>query len=312
VTRQHTDPTPSPDERYVGRFAPSPTGALHAGSLATALASRLDALAHDGRWLLRIEDIDPPRERAGAAQSILADLQALGFDSDSPIEYQSRRSACYAQAFEQLKAGGFVYPCACSRREIADSVSRAADPREGRASAVYPGTCRNGLPPGRDARAWRLRVDDSVIAWQDRSGRAVEQDLGGDVGDFVLRRADGWWAYQLAVVVDDALQGVTDVVRGDDLIESTGRQILLQRLLGLPTPRYLHLPVVAGADGEKLSKQNGATRIDASQPIRALNEAAAHLGLPPAITDSLPDWWRQAVESWRRSRWMTPGRASAG
>jgi glutamyl-Q tRNA(Asp) synthetase len=309
VNHPNTDPSTSTDKRYVGRFAPSPTGALHAGSLATALASRLDALAHKGHWLLRIEDIDPPRECPGAADSIVADLLALGFASDAPIEYQSLRKVGYEQAFGRLQATSLVYPCACSRREIADSIARSAAADAAQTASVYPGACRNGLPKGREARAWRLRVDDTVIAWKDRSARAFEQELGTEVGDFVLRRADGLWAYQLAVVVDDALQAVTHVVRGDDLIESTARQILLQRLLGLPTPQYLHLPLVNGADGEKLSKQNGATPIDASRPIETLNAAAVHLGLEPSGTTSLSGWWRQAVDSWRRSRWMTTGRA---
>lgn len=302
---------------YVGRFAPSPTGPLHAGSLATALASRLDALAHGGRWLLRIEDLDPPREVPGAAAGIVDTLGRLGFAPDGPIEYQSRRSALYQQAFERLRAAGLVYPCACTRREIADSLSRAGLARERNRELVYPGTCRKGMPAGRSARAWRLRVGDAVVAWTDRSGRAFEDRMADEVGDFVLRRADGLWAYQLAVVVDDAAQGVTDIVRGEDLIGSTSRQILLQRLLGLPTPRYLHLPVVAGADGEKLSKQNGAEPVDASRPLEALHAAMRHLGLStvePLVADtrtrpengkSLDGFWERATRAWRASHWFT-------
>jgi len=300
---------------YVGRFAPSPTGPLHAGSLATALASRLDALAHGGRWLLRIEDLDPPREVPGAAAGIVDTLARLGFASDGPIEYQSRRSARYQEAFERLRAAGLVYPCACTRREIADSLTRAGLARERNREFVYPGTCRGGMPAGRSALAWRLSVGEAVVAWNYRSGRVFEDRMADEVGDFVLRRADGLWAYQLAVVVDDAAQGVTDVVRGEDLIGSTSRQILLQRLLGLPTPRYLHLPVVAGADGEKLSKQNGAEPVDASRPLGALHAAMRHLGLPtgersiaeararPDEGASLEHFWEAATRAWRASRY---------
>jgi len=306
-------PNPGAGRRaYVGRFAPSPTGPLHAGSLATALASRLDALAHGGRWLLRIEDLDPPREMPGAAAGIVDTLARLGFAPDGPVEYQSRRGALYQQAFERLRAAGLLYPCACTRREIADSLTRTGLVRERHRELVYPGTCRQGMPAGREPRAWRLRVGDAVVAWRDRSGRSFEDRMAEEVGDFVLKRADGLWAYQLAVVVDDAAQGVTDVVRGDDLIGSTSRQILLQRLLGLPTPRYLHLPVVLGADGEKLSKQNGAQAIDAERPLEALAAAMRHLGLPAVppsggVKTGLDAFWREATEAWRRSRWFADG-----
>ena len=296
---------PPASARYLGRFAPSPTGPLHAGSLATALASRLDALAHGGHWLLRIEDLDPPRELPGSTAAIVDVLARLGFRPDAPIVFQSSRHPLYLHAFERLQAAGLVYPCSCTRREIADSLSRAGQTRARNREAVYPGTCRNGMPAGRSARAWRLRVDDAVIDWTDRSGRRFDDHLAEEVGDFVLRRADGLWAYQLAVVVDDAAQGVTDVVRGDDLIGSTSRQILLQHLLGLPTPRYLHLPVVAGDDGEKLSKQNGALPIDLDTAGEALNAALAHLGLPPLATSSLNRFWTEATEAWRASPWCS-------
>ncbi len=289
---------------YVGRFAPSPTGPLHAGSLATALASRLDALAHSGPWLLRIEDLDPPREEPGAARSILDTLAGLGFQPDGPVLFQSERHELYEQAFERLRAAGRVYPCACTRREVADSQSRAGHSRTRHGELIYPGTCQGGMPEGRAPRAWRLRVDNEVVAWRDRSGRAFEEPLAELVGDFVLRRADGLWAYQLAVVIDDGRQGVTDVVRGDDLIGSTARQILLQRLLGMPTPRYLHMSVVAGPDGEKLSKQNGAEPVGASRPLESLNAAMVHLGLAPVAASSLETFWRGAVKAWRESRWM--------
>ena len=314
-------PSGSGGPGYVGRFAPSPTGPLHAGSLATALASRLDALAHDGRWLLRIEDLDPPREAPGAAAGIVETLARLGFAPDGPVEHQSRRGARYQEAFERLRAAGLVYPCACTRREIADSMSRAGLSRERNRELVYPGTCRSGMPAGRSARAWRLRVGDAVVAWSDRSGRDFEERMAEEVGDFVLKRADGLWAYQLAVVVDDAAQGVTDIVRGEDLIGSTSRQILLQRLLGLPLPRYLHLPVVTGADGEKLSKQNGAQAVDASRPLQALRAAMRHLELaapeavdtggggPAGRDGALASFWARATRAWRASRWFAGARA---
>lgn len=298
--------TPRGAPHYVGRFAPSPTGPLHAGSLATALASRLDALAHDGRWLLRIEDLDPPREMPGATSAILAALAALGFTSEGPVEFQSQRAARYQRAFERLRDDGHVYPCACTRREIGDSATQTGRGRERHGELVYPGTCRHGMPAGRQARAWRLRVGDAVVRWADRSGRSFEDRLADTVGDFVLRRADGLWAYQLAVVVDDAQQSVTDVVRGDDLIGSTARQILLQRLLGLPTPRYLHLPVVVGADGQKLSKQNGAAPIDTTRPIEALNAALRHLGVAEVATRAVADFWPSATRAWRESRFVSP------
>ncbi len=283
---------------YVGRFAPSPTGPLHAGSLVAALASCLDARARGGQWLLRIEDLDPPREVPGAAQAIIDTLAVFGFEHDGPIEYQSLRHAHYLEAFVRLQAAGQTYPCACTRREIADSIARQGGRLHRHREAIYPGTCRDGLPPGRTPRAWRVRVHDTVIDWTDRSGRVFHERLAEDVGDFVLRRADGLWAYQLAVVVDDGLQGVTDVVRGADLIGSTARQIHLQRLLGLPTPRYLHLPVVTDAQGEKLSKQTGATALDASAPLLALDAALRHLGLPAIGADRLADFWRRAPGLW--------------
>ncbi len=293
---------------YVGRFAPSPTGPLHAGSLVAALASFLDARAHGGRWLLRIEDLDPPREVAGAAEDIVSTLSAFGFEHDGAIEYQSRRGPRYQQAFDALRDRGLIYPCACTRREIADSATRAGREQPRHGELVYPGTCRHGIAQGRAPRAWRVRVDDAVVEWTDRNGASFREALADEVGDFVLRRADGLWAYQLAVVVDDASQGVTDVVRGADLIGSTARQIHLQRLLGYPTPRYLHLPVVTDAHGEKLSKQTGARALDARDAVVELNRAMAHLGLAPVDADGVADFWPRAVERWMESRWM-PGTA---
>ncbi|MCX2863156.1 tRNA glutamyl-Q(34) synthetase GluQRS [Paucibacter sp. PLA-PC-4] len=282
---------------YVGRFAPSPTGALHAGSLVAALASWLDARAHGGRWLLRIEDVDTPRCQPGADQLILSQLAALGLLPDAPPVWQSQRSAMYAAALQRLIEAGQAYPCACSRRDVA----AAAGPQPRHAELVYPGTCRpaRGGLHGRSARAWRALTEGAGrIEWQDRRLGAQTQQLETEVGDFVLKRADGLWAYQLAVVVDDADQGVSDVVRGEDLADNTPRQRWLQRLLGLPTPRYLHTPLVLGANGEKLSKQSGAAALDLSDPLAALREAAAHLGL--RLRAGTPaDALAEAVLLWR-------------
>jgi glutamyl-Q tRNA(Asp) synthetase len=240
---------------YVGRFAPSPTGALHFGSLAAALASWLDARAAGGRWLVRIEDLDSPRTQPGAADDILHTLARLGLEWDGAVAYQSERAALYRRALE--RTSDKTYWCACTRREIADSsLGLAAD-----GAQIYPGTCRDGIAPGKTPRALRLRVSQEAIAFTDRVQGSQQQILERDVGDFVLYRADGQFAYQLAVVVDDAEQGVTDVVRGADLLDSTPRQICLQRLLGYPPPRYLHIPAAVNTAGEKLSKQTAKPTI---------------------------------------------------
>jgi glutamyl-Q tRNA(Asp) synthetase len=288
---------------YVGRFAPSPTGALHAGSLVAALASRLDAKAHGGRWLVRIEDVDGPRCVPGADHEILHQLTTLGLVPDEPPQWQSRRGTLYAAALERLIAAGHVYPCACTRQEIAAASATLGRPPARHAELVYPGTCRpeHGGLRGRAPRAWRLHLpDDALVHWTDRRLGPQSQDVARVVGDFVLRRADGVWAYQLAVVVDDADQRVSDVVRGADLADNTARQILLQRALGLPTPRYLHTPVVLAADGEKLSKQHGAAPLDVEDPLAALRAAAAALDLNVEAS-GLPDWLEAAARSWRES-----------
>lgn len=285
---------------YVGRFAPSPSGPLHRGSLVAALASRLDALAHDGRWLVRIEDVDWQRERPGAAQQILEQLSTLGFDADAEIQWQSTRGSLYEAAFDRLRASGFVYPCACSRREIAQMPAA----QDGSSEHIYPGTCRHGMPPGRDARAWRLKVDDVRIVWHDRVAGAFDDRLAQSTGDFVLRRADGMWSYQLAVVVDDADQGVTHVVRGADLIGSTARQVLLQRLLSLPTPHYLHVPLVTDPQGRKLSKSEGAAALDLNDPVATLEAASVHLGLPQTGAHDVAAFWSRATDAWRASGWI--------
>lgn len=278
---------------YRGRFAPSPTGELHAGSLVAALASWLDARAHGGAWLVRIEDLDPPREVAGAAQRILAALAAFGMESDAPVVWQSARSELYRQALDRLAAAGLLYECACSRSDIA-----AAQQRLGLPPRRYPGTCREGAR-GREARALRVRVPDDVVAFDDRACGRFAQHLGRDVGDFIVRRADGLWAYQLAVVVDDAEQRITDVVRGADLLDNTPRQIWLQRALGVPTPRYLHVPVVTNARGEKLSKQTGATALDLADPLGELERAWRHLGFAPLGAASVEAFLRVAIALWR-------------
>ncbi len=298
-----------PASTYIGRFAPSPTGPLHAGSAVAALASWLDARAHGGRWLVRIEDIDTPRCVAGAAEEILRQLAALGLTADEPPWWQSRRGAAYADALDGLVAAGLAYPCACTRAEVAAASLASGHLPARHVERVYPGTCRpeNGGLRGRPPRAWRLRVDDAAeTAWLDRRLGAQPQCVGCVVGDFELRRADGLWAYQLAVVVDDGAQGVTDVVRGEDLADNTARQRLLQRALGLPALRYLHVPLVLGPDGEKLSKQQGAAPLDVSDALLALQPAARALGLPDAphaarLPEALAAW----VVAWR-SRFVGP------
>lgn len=276
---------------YIGRFAPSPSGPLHLGSLTAAMASYLDALAHGGRWLLRIEDIDPPREQPGASEDFIRTLRALGFQWHGEVEFQSRRTAHYQAVLDTLREAGRVYGCGCSRRDIGD----------GR----YAGTCRNGIAEGRALRAWRVRTSGAPLEWHDRlRGRFVE-DVEQSVGDFVVLRADGLWAYQLAVVIDDAAQGITDIVRGDDLLDSTARQIFLQRLLGYPTPRYLHIPVVRASDGQKLSKQTGAAALDLDRPLDMLELAARQLALPPIQAGSLAEFWDRACRAWAASRFSS-------
>jgi glutamyl-Q tRNA(Asp) synthetase len=286
--------------KYVGRFAPSPTGALHFGSLVAAVASYCDAKVHNGRWLLRIEDVDTTRTVKGAAQAILAVLDAYGFAWDEQVVYQSQRSANYQRFLDQLIAQGLAYPCTCSRKEIADSSTRT-----GIDGKIYPGTCRIGCANAERPQAWRIRTEDVNIGFHDRALGYCEHAMAREIGDFVLKRADGLFAYQLAVVVDDFEQGVTDVVRGADLLNSTTRQIYLQQTLGLPTPRYLHIPVVTNAAGEKLSKQTLAQplRLDAAK-IELFN-ALSFLGLqPPSLIKNatLDEMWRWAFEHWADTR----------
>ena len=281
---------------YRGRFAPSPTGPLHAGSLVAALASWLDARRHGGAWLVRIEDVDTPRCVPGADRLILAQLERCGLVPDEPPLWQSTRGDIYRAALDRLVAQGLAYPCACSRKDIETALAAQGRPRMRGREAPYPGTCRDGLH-GQSGRAWRFRVPEGVVHWHDRRLGDQRQDVASEVGDFVLRRADGLWAYQLAVVVDDAGQGITHVVRGEDLADNTARQLLLQRALGVPPPAWLHTPLVLGANGEKLSKQNGARALELADPLFALNDAAVVLGLPAqegSVTDALAAW----IEHW--------------
>lgn len=282
--------------RYRGRFAPSPTGPLHAGSLVAALASWLDTRAHGGQWLVRIEDVDGPRCVPGADRTILQQLAACGLHADEPPVWQSARAPLYESALQRLTAAGRAYPCACSRKDIESALAALGRTRERNAELVYPGTCRSGLA-GREPRAWRFRCESGLTRWHDRLAGPQAQDVEAAVGDFVLRRADGLFAYQLAVVVDDADQGITDVVRGEDLADNTARQVQLQHALGARTPRYLHTPLVLGANGEKLSKQNGAEALDLTDPAAALRSAGARLGIA-CEAGTTAEWLAEAVQRW--------------
>ena len=292
----------SPAPRYCGRFAPSPTGPLHFGSLVAAIASYCDARAAAGQWRVRIEDVDLPRSRPGAQSAILATLDRYGFAWDGDVLQQSRRAEHYASALARLRDGGHVYECACARRELETTPLAASGER------VYPGTCRDGIPADlweRPQRAWRVRVGDVRIGFRDRLQGPQSQDLARGVGDFVVRRADGLHAYQLAVVVDDALQGITHVVRGADLLASTPRQILLQRLLGFAEPSYLHSPVAINASGEKLSKQTHAAPLP-DDPLPALLAAWQFLDQPvpdgSGIPASVAEFWSWAISAWNPAR----------
>ncbi len=305
---------------YTGRFAPSPTGPLHAGSVVAALASWLDARAHGGTWLVRMEDVDAPRCSQAAAETIWQQLAALQLHSDAAPVYQSQRTALYQAALDKLVVRGQAYPCACSRKDIeaALAVRGVVKPRHG--ELVYPGTCRQGLA-GRLGKAWRFKLsgyeknmplagvktaqtamesiaaESDIIRWHDRLLGPQQQALSTEVGDFVLLRADGYFAYQLAVVVDDAAQGITHIVRGQDLADNTARQIALQRAMGYPLPQYLHTPLVLGTDGNKLSKQNGAAAVDVSQPLAAVQSAANVLGIE-LHASSVSDALREATAKW--------------
>ncbi|HEX7387138.1 MAG TPA: tRNA glutamyl-Q(34) synthetase GluQRS [Castellaniella sp.] len=285
---------------YIGRFAPSPSGPLHAGSLAAALASYLDARAHHGQWLVRIEDIDIPRTVAGADQIILQQLHTLGLHVDAPVVWQTQRLSLYTQALAQLRAQAQVYPCTCHRRDLPPG--------------PYPGTCRpksqqqpssllQAPPPAPSPtaakrRAWRFLVPAGIEFFTDRWLGPQSQDVAHEVGDFILKRTDGLWAYQLAVVVDDAAQGVTDIVRGADLLDSTARQRQLARALGLPLPCTLHVPLVMDTHGYKLSKQNHAPALDLGSPLKALMQAWQALGFEAFPARTPEDFWPQATHRW--------------
>ncbi|MFQ5642333.1 MAG: tRNA glutamyl-Q(34) synthetase GluQRS [Thiogranum sp.] len=287
------------DTSYRGRFAPSPTGPLHFGSLLAAVGSFLDARTCGGEWLLRMEDLDPPREVPGAADDILRTLEAFGLNWDGDVVFQSHRHAAYRAALDQLEQTGASYPCGCTRREI-QAHAGADESRQ-----VYPGTCRDGLPAGRTARSIRLRVPDVTISFDDRLQGTCTEAPGTPSGDFILRRADGLFAYQLAVVVDDAAQGITHIVRGADLLDCTCQQIALQRALGYPVPRYLHLPVAVNAQGEKLGKQTRAPAVNSTRAVATLCAVLDALGqpLPPGAADcNLDDFWELATAAWEVKR----------
>jgi len=282
MRREHARPP------AIGRFAPSPTGELHFGSLLAAVASYLQARSCGGQWLVRIEDIDPPREVVGSADRILRDLRRFGLQSDLPVLFQSNRHAAYEEALNLLLDRGLAFRCGCSRADLPSS-------------GVYPGTCREGLPRGKRARTVRLRVSSQALSFTDQVQGRILENLEETVGDFVLWRADNLPAYQLAVVVDDAFQQVTQVVRGADLLDSTARQIYLQHCLGLPTPTYAHFPVVNGPDGRKLSKRLGSDPVATAAPEQTL-EAALHFLRQPCPTGlGLDGLWRWAVDHWQLS-----------
>lgn len=288
-----TPRTRSPPVR--GRFAPSPTGPLHFGSLVAAVASFLDARSRGGEWLVRIEDLDRPREMPGAADGILRTLEACALHWDGTVVYQSRREALYGAALDRLQRAGLLYACGCTRREVADSALSGIE------GPVYPGTCRAGLAPGRTARAWRVRASAEAIEFTDELQGPQRQSIEQEVGDFVLKRADGCYAYQLAVVVDDAEQRMTRIVRGADLLHSTARQIHLQRALGLDTPAYMHVPVAINAAGEKLSKQTFARPVDAAAIGATLVAVLDFLGQrPPAL---LRNAGAEEIMRWAIAHW---------
>ncbi len=297
-----TGPLRAPGEHYRGRFAPSPTGPLHFGSLLAAVGSWLDARAAGGQWLMRVEDLDPPREPPAAAGEILRALEAFGLWWDGEVLFQSQRQDAYQEALARLAAAGWTYPCACSRKDI-----ETANQQLGRLGArIYPGTCRNRPAAAAGAsRIIRLRTPAELVEFDDRLQGRFGQHLHNEVGDFVLRRREGYIAYQLAVVIDDHHQGITDVVRGIDLLDSTPRQLLLQQRLGLPAPRYMHLPVVTRPDGEKLSKQTGAAGISASYAPQLAWQALVSLQHEPPreLYGAAPaQLWNWALDQWQPNR----------
>jgi len=268
---------------YRGRFAPSPTGPLHLGSLVAAVGSFVRAKSKNGIWLVRIEDIDPPREEPGASTQILRALAAHDLTPDQPVLYQHNRLNAYQDALNSLQATGHLYWCNCTRSKIRANLSDPSGP------IIYPGTCRNRHLDSEQGRARRLKTNDAVTVFDDKFIGRFEQNLRQEIGDFVLRRADGLFSYQLAVVVDDAFQEITEVVRGQDLIDNTPRQIHLQQLLNYPTPDYIHLPLVLNDDGQKLSKQNHAPALDLNQTRANMSEALKLLGYPEHVLSAAKD-----------------------
>lgn len=283
----------------IGRFAPSPTGPLHFGSLLAALASYLEAKTQGGLWLVRMEDLDKPREVAGAANHILNTLEKFGLEWDGEVVYQSQRSALYQEALNQIKAKSLIYQCSCSRKEIADSYNQKPA-QHGIDVLIYPGTCRDKSSTFKPY-AERIKVKDQNISFNDAIQGKINQNLATQIGDFVLKRADGLFAYQLAVVVDDHLQGVTHIVRGADLLDSTPRQIYLQQVLGYSTPKYAHIPVASNQAGEKLSKQTLATPIDANNAPNLLINALDFLGQTPPR--DLSNYKAQEILAWAMQHW---------
>ncbi|MCI2808193.1 tRNA glutamyl-Q(34) synthetase GluQRS [Eoetvoesiella caeni] len=285
ATVQSAPAPPQACRGYTGRFAPSPSGPLHDGSLVAAMASFLDARAHRGQWLLRIEDIDTPRVVAGADHIIMEQLRALGMHWDGAPVWQSQRQAEYQRIFDTLKSQGQLYGCACTRQEAG--------------KRAYPGTCRNGVQNGRQIRAWRFRVPDGIVHFNDRWLGPQQQNVAKEVGDFIVKRADGLWAYQFVVVVDDWLQNVTSIVRGADLLGSTARQQVLARRLGAPCPEVMHVPLVLDQHGHKLSKQNHAPALERGDPVQALARAWRRLGFEPlAHAASVEAFWSAALPKW--------------
>lgn len=282
---------------YRGRFAPSPSGKLHFGSLVAAMGSYLDARSHQGEWYVRMEDLDRSREVKGAAKSILQTLEGFGFSWDGEVIYQSQRNEAYQEAVDRLLQARHAYPCGCSRKSI------EAQSKHGREGAIYPGTCRDGLAPGSEARSVRVYTNDVEVTIKDSVQGRISQRLNSEIGDFVIRRADGFHAYQLAVVIDDAWQGITDIVRGADLLSSSPRQYYLQQLLGLPHPRYAHLPLAVDDQGRKLSKQCGDRPVNPAQPMETLLHALAFLNqpLPPQCPETIGEFWAWALSHWSLS-----------
>lgn len=285
--------TPLSAMTYRGRFAPSPTGLLHFGSLVSAVASYLDARHHDGLWFVRIEDVDKPREKPGSATSILSTLESFGMQWDGEVLYQSRRQEAYRDAIERLLHEGKAFHCSCSRKRLAE------DSSPGEQGLVYPGTCRYGHDASATQLSVRLLTDNEAVQFDDRILGQQRQEIEREVGDFVIRRADGFHAYQLAVVVDDAFQQITHIVRGEDLLFSTARQIRLQQALGYPTPLYAHHPLVRDGSGHKLGKSTSAWPVDTEDPLGTLGRVLAFLNQEPVEADTIDGFWQQAITGWK-------------